>query len=84
MAVSILTKKGQTTIPKEIRAFLKLDAEDKILYQIENDKVIIRPLKGSIFDLRGSIKTEEKPVDFERIRKVTTKRMARKIVESDK
>ena len=84
MAVSILTKKGQTTIPKEIRAFLKLEAEDKILYQVENDKVIMRPLKGSILDLRGSIKTEEKPVDFERIRKVTIKKMARKIVEGDK
>jgi len=84
MAVSILTKKGQTTIPKEIRAFLKLEAEDKILYQVENDKVIMRPLKGSILDLRGSIKTEEKPVDFERIRKETTKKMARKIVEGDK
>jgi AbrB family looped-hinge helix DNA binding protein len=84
MAVSILTKKGQTTIPKEIRAFLKLEAEDKILYQVENDKVIMRPLRGSILDLRGSIKTEEKPVDFGRIRKETTKKMARKIVESDK
>ena len=81
MAVSILTKKGQTTIPKEIRAFLKLEAEDKILYQVENDKVIMRPLKGSIFDLRGIVKTEEKPADFEKIRKVTTKRMTRKIVE---
>jgi AbrB family looped-hinge helix DNA binding protein len=84
MAVSILTKKGQTTIPKEIRAFLKLEAEDKILYQVENDKVTMRPLKGSIFDLRGIVKTEEKPVDFEKIRKATTKRISRKIVEGDK
>ncbi len=84
MAISILTKKGQTTIPKEIRAFLKLEAKDKIIYQVENDKVIMRPLKGSILDLRGSVKTEEKPVDFERIRKVTRKRIAHKIVEGDK
>ena len=84
MAVSILTKKGQTTIPREIRAFLKLEAEDKILYQVENDKVIMRPLRGSILDLRGRIKTEEKPVDFKKIRKVTIKKMTRKIVEGDK
>jgi AbrB family looped-hinge helix DNA binding protein len=84
MAISILTKKGQTTIPKEIRTFLKLEAKDKIIYQVENDKVIMRPLKGSILDLRGSVKTEEKPVDFERIRKVTRKRIAHKIVEGDK
>jgi hypothetical protein len=41
----------------------------------------MRPLKGSIFDLRGIVKTEEKPVDFEKIRKETPKIMTRKIVE---
>ena len=84
MAVSVITKKGQTTIPKEIRAFLKLEPEDKILYQVEKDRVIIRPLKGNILDLRGSIKTKEKPVDFEKIRKKTKKMIARKIAEGDK
>ncbi len=83
MAVSIVTTKGQTTIPKSIRAFLKLEAKDKILYQVENEKVIMRPLEGDILDLRGSVKTEEKPVDFKKIRKVTRKRIARKIVEGD-
>ena len=83
MAVSIVTTKGQTTIPKAIRAFLKLEAKDKILYQVEKGKVIMRPLKGDILDLRGSVKTEEKPVDFEKIRKVTRKRIARNIVEGD-
>ncbi len=58
MAVSIPTQKIQTTIPKEIRAFLKLDASDKILYQIENDKVIMTPFKGNIFELRGRVKTD--------------------------
>ncbi len=83
MAVSTLTKKGQTTIPKEIRAFLKLETDDKILYQVENDKVTLRPLKGSIFELRGHVKTEERPVDFEKIRKKTIKSRARKIIEGD-
>ena len=83
MAVSILTTKGQTTIPKEIRAFLKIEAKDKILYQVENDKVIMRPLKGDILELRGRVKTEEKPVDFGKIRKETKKRIARKIIEGD-
>jgi len=84
MAVSILTSKGQTTIPKEIRAFLKLEAKDKILYQVENDKVIMKPLKGDILDLKGSVKTKGKPVDFGKIREVTKKRVAQKIVEGDK
>ena len=83
MAVSILTTKGQTTIPKEIRAFLKIEAKDKIFYQVENDKVIMRPLKGDILELRGRVKTEEKPIDFGKIRKETKKRIARKIIEGD-
>jgi AbrB family looped-hinge helix DNA binding protein len=84
MAVSILTSKGQTTIPKEIRAFLNLEAQDKILYQVEDDKVILRPLKGDIFDLKGIVKTKKKPVEFEKIRQVTKKRVAKKIVDGDK
>ena len=84
MAVSILTSKGQTTIPKEIRAFLKLEARDKILYQVENDRVIMKPLKGDILELRGRVKTKGKPVEFDKIRKVTRKRIAKKIVEGDR
>ena len=84
MAVSILTQKGQTTIPKEIRAFLKLEASDKILYQIDDDKVIMKPLKGDIFELKGRVKTEDKPADFEKIRKTTQKKIARKIIEDDR
>ena len=42
MPVSVLSKKGQTTIPKEIRKFLKLESKDKILYQIEGKRVIIK------------------------------------------
>ena len=83
MAVSILTAKGQTTIPKEIRAFLKLEAKDKILYQVENDRVIMKPLKGDILDLRGRVKTKGKPVGFRKIREVTKRRVAQKIVEGD-
>lgn len=81
MPVSILTKKGQTTIPKDIRNLLKLKTNDKILYLVEGKKVILKPLKGSILDLRGSVATREKPVDFKKLRDDTRKKVARKIIE---
>ena len=81
MAVSVLTKKWQTTIPKEIRNLLQLEPNDKILYQIEGQKVILKPLKGNILDLRGSVKTEEKPIDFNKLRKVTKNKVAGKLAE---
>ena len=83
MPVSTLTQKGQTTIPKEIRKFLKLEPNDKIFYQLEGQKVIIKPLKGNILDLKGSVTSQKKPVDFQKLRADTKKRVARKIAEED-
>ena len=81
MSMSVLTKKGQTTIPKDIRNFLNLAPNDKILYLREGNKVVIKPLKGNILDLKGSVKTKEKAIDFKKLRSETKKRVARKIAE---
>ena len=71
MPVSVLTKKWQTTIPKEIRNFLRLEPNDKILYQVEGKRVILKPLKGNILDLRGSVTVKDKPIDFRKLRNQT-------------
>ena len=81
MSMSVLTKKGQTTIPKDIRNFLNLAPNDKILYLMEGKKVIIKPLKGNILDLKGSVKAKGKPIDFQNLRNETKKKVARKIVK---
>ena len=81
MATSVMTTKWQTTIPKEIRKFLGLQPHDSLLYIVEGDKVTIRPLKGDILELRGTVHSEEKPLDFAAVRKVTKSRVAEKIVE---
>jgi AbrB family looped-hinge helix DNA binding protein len=80
MSVSILTKKGQTTIPKDIRRFLNLEPNDKILYLVEGERVVLKPLKGNILDLRGSVASKEKPIDFRKLRRDTKKRVAERIL----
>ena len=84
MPTSVLTKKWQTTIPKNIRNFLKLKPNDRILYLVEGQRVILKPLKGNILDLRGSVKTKDKPIDFKKLRNQTKNNIARKIAEEDK
>ncbi|MGB6089683.1 MAG: type II toxin-antitoxin system PrlF family antitoxin [Candidatus Binataceae bacterium] len=50
-AASTLTRKGQTTIPQEIRKRLKLRPGDRIVYRVARDgQVILTPRK------RGDIK----------------------------
>lgn len=80
MHQSVITRKGQTTIPKEIRAFLKLEPNDKLFYIVEGEKVILKPLRGDILELRGSVPAKERPTDFDKILKTTRKKVAEKIV----
>jgi AbrB family looped-hinge helix DNA binding protein len=79
MSVSILTKKGQTTIPKDIHKTLGLKPNDRILHIVEGEKVVLRPLKGSILDLKGTVKANKKPIDFQKLRDETLRRVARQI-----
>ena len=84
MSISSITSKWQTTIPKEIRNFMGLKPNDKILYIVDGEKVILKPLKGNILDLRGSVAPKEKPVDFKKVRTTVKKKVAQKIIEDSK
>ena len=81
MLQSIITQKGQTTIPKEIRELLNLKPNDKVFYIIEGQKVVLKPLHGDILELRGSVSSTDRPTDFDDILKKTRKKVAKKIVE---
>lgn len=83
MLQSTITSKGQTTIPKEIRDFLKLKPNDKLFYILEDGKVLLKPIHGDILQLRGSVAPKERPADFEKIRQETRKKIARKIAEGE-
>jgi len=54
MPASTLTSKGQTTIPKDVRDHLKLQAGDAIDFVIEPDgSVVVRPATVHVRELKG-------------------------------
>jgi antitoxin PrlF len=56
MPTATLTSKGQTTIPKEVRNFLKLHPGDRLEFILEqNGTVILRPATLDINDLKGTL-----------------------------
>jgi antitoxin PrlF len=67
MAVSTLTSKGQTTIPKEIRDRLGLAPGDKLDFVVEGDgRVVLRPATVDVRALRGLLRRKgAKPVPLE-------------------
>jgi len=68
MYTSTVTAKGQITIPAKIRKQLGLKPNDKVVLIFRGTEIILKPIKGTLKDLRGSIKPRQQPEDFEKIR----------------
>jgi antitoxin PrlF len=82
MPISVLTSKGQMTIPKEVRKALNLGPSEKVIIMVEGNQAIIKPLKGNLLDMGGSLRIpeKEKPIDFKKVREEVKKRTAKKVV----
>lgn len=85
MPIAILTSKGQMTVPKEVRKALNLKPSEKVIIVVEGNQAVIKPLKGNILDIGGSIKIsdKEKPVNFPKVREEVKKRIAKKAVTGE-
>lgn len=61
MATSVLSAKGQTTIPKSIRDFLQIGPNDRISFiPMDDGTVRIVPVKSSARDLKGFFKVSHR------------------------
>lgn len=69
MLHSTITKKGQTTIPGEVRLALKIQPGDRLEYQVQGDHVTIRVHPG-IRSLAGVLAGDKsKGLSFNEIRR---------------
>lgn len=81
MPIAILTSKGQMTIPKEVRKALNLKPSEKVIIVVEGNQAVIKPLRGNILDIGGSIRIADKgkPIDFKKVREEVKKRVAKRV-----
>ena len=63
-----ISRRGQITIPRDIRRKLGLKGGDNIALIPEGGQVILRPVTETLLDLRGSVPVAE-PQDFDEIRR---------------
>lgn len=61
-------RRGQITLPREVRRRINVNEGDQIAFIIQGEGVLIKPLTQSLLDLRGSVKVTGEQ-DFETIRK---------------
>ena len=79
MPASVMTRKGQVTIPKEIRTRLGLKQGTKVLFFLRENEVALKPLRGTILDLKGSVTPSARPEDLEGVRRAVKRSVASRI-----
>jgi AbrB family looped-hinge helix DNA binding protein len=83
MLDSVITRKGQVTIPKPIRDQLGLEEGEKVMFIRRGDEVLLKVIRGTVLDLKGSVTPSSRPEDFSQIRQTVKKRVGRKAGDRD-
>jgi len=78
MSASMLTSKGQTTVPKDIRDHLHLRPGDRIEFVIEPDgRVVLVSASFDAADLAGALPLPKRPVTLDAMKAAIRKRRGR-------
>ena len=64
MSVKI-TSKGQVTLPKIVRDYLKVNPGDEVSFRFTFDGTVVVEPKVSLMSLKGSVKSDVKGVSVE-------------------
>lgn len=68
MIISKVGRRGQVTIPREVRRKIDLKEGDRIVFVVEGNDLVVRPMRQTLLDLRGTVSVEGEQ-DFELIRR---------------
>ena len=81
MAISTLTDKGQTTVPREIREALKVKPRQRLSWSLRDDGTVVVSPQPSSLDLFGSLKSARKFPGRAAEREVVARSTARQAAE---
>lgn len=84
--MTLLSSKGQITIPKEMQLMLNIGHRSKLALYPQNDVLIIKPLRSSIVEqtagsLKNYIPQGKTGIPFSKVRSETQKIAAKKLAE---
>lgn len=77
-----ITSKGQITLPKEVRKALNVCAGNVVIFEKEDDKVVIKPAR-TLKEFKGFLKGKGK-ADFYEMRKKAKEYVGKKVAQSGK
>jgi AbrB family looped-hinge helix DNA binding protein len=82
MIIGTVGRRGQMTVPREIRRSLNLQEGDRIAFIRRGDEVVLQPLANTLLDLRGSVPVSGLQ-DFAAIRDQVIQEQARQVAQNE-
>jgi antitoxin PrlF len=80
-----ITFKGQVTIPKEVRNALGIEEGDSVIFMVEKDQAILKPLKKkSLRDFYGILPSTRPYPGMESVRKEVHRKLSKYLLEKEK
>ncbi len=79
MKTSQLTVKGQVTVPKELRERFKLGPGSRVAFEEEADGIKVRPVRKTIMDWAGSLRSPWPNLPDAEIRRRVKKAVAQRV-----
>ena len=76
-----MTRKGQVTVPIEVRRLLGLKPRDRVSFILADDGVRIERAASGLGAVAGSVKPRKRPEDFKELRRVATQEAAQRALE---
>lgn len=80
IAQSTMTRKGQITVPAEVRRLLSLEKGDRVVFVVENDDVRLARAGSAIAQTAGMLKTTQSPQTAEQVREETERAIAEEAI----
>lgn len=68
--LTVLTRKGQITIPVEVRRALGLKQGDKIAVEVIDGRASVKRAESVIARTAGAVKTDQPPFSAEQLREI--------------
>jgi antitoxin PrlF len=67
VVIARMGRRGQLTLPSEVRRLANLKEGDQVAFVVDGEHIVLKPLTQTLLDLRGSVAVAG-PQDFAAIR----------------
>ena len=77
-----ITVKGQVTIPKKVREALSIKEGESVMFQIEGDHAVLKPIKNSLQNFYGAFPATRSYEDMQAVRKEVRRKRGKRLIST--